>query len=132
MRRTACLLVCAAALAAAAPSALAQSSPFDPIPQSAQPTATPTPEDTGGTSVLGQDVGRTTLYAIAGAIAFAFVGIGWWIARDARRSLPERHRPDAPPEHLTAAERRKRERNRARARQKTRAQRAARKTQRKR
>ena len=60
-----------------------------------------------------------------------FIGIGWWISRDARRSLPERHRPvERKPQ--TAAERRKRERTKARARQKTRAQRQARKAGRRR
>jgi hypothetical protein len=131
MRRTACLLLCALALLAlAAPrSAPAQTSPFGPLPQAA-PTETPTPEDTS-TSVFGQDVGRTTLYAIAGGFVILFIGIGWWISRDARRTLPERHRP-VERKPLTPAERRKRERTKARARQKTRAQRQARKAGRRR
>jgi hypothetical protein len=130
MRRIALLLLCATFLLAPAPAVLAQSSPFGPLPPSA-PAPTPTPED-NTTSVLGQDVGRLTLYLIAGGFVIVFVGIGWWISRDARNSLPSRHRPDAPPVRLTPAERRKRDRARDRARQKTRAQKAARKAHRKR
>ena len=130
MRRLALLLLCAAFLLAPAPAVLAQSSPFGPLPQPAEPTPAPTPDTT--TNVLGQDVGRTTLYLIAGGFVILFVGIGWWISRDARASLPSRHRPGAAPVRLTPAERRKRDRARGRARQKTRAQKAARKAHRKR
>ena len=86
MRRLAALLLCLALLAPAAP-ALAQSSPFGPLPQPA-PTETPTPDD-NSSNILGQDVGRTTLYLIAGALLVAFVFIGWFISRDARRTLPQ-------------------------------------------
>ena len=130
MRRIALLLLCASFLLASAPAVLAQSSPFGPLPPSA-PAPTPTPDD-NSTNVLGQDVGRLTLYLIAGGFVIVFIGIGWWISRDARSSLPSRHRPDAPPVRLTPAERRKRDRARNRARQKTRAQKAARKAHRKR
>ena len=130
MRRLALLLLCAAFLLAPAPAVLAQSSPFGPLPPAA-PAPTPTPDD-NTTSVLGQDVGRLTLYLIAGGFVILFVGIGWWISRDARASLPSRHRPGAAPVRLTPAERRKRDRARGRARQKTRAQKAARKAHRKR
>jgi hypothetical protein len=130
MRRLALLLLCATFLLAPASAVLAQSSPFGPLPPAA-PAPTPTPDD-NSTSVLGQDVGRTTLYLIAGAFVIVFIGIGWWISRDARSSLPSRHRPDAPPVRLTPAERRKRDRARGRGRQKTRAQKAARKAHRKR
>ena len=130
MRRIALLLLCATFLLAPAPAVLAQSSPFGPLPPAA-PAPTPTPED-NSTNVLGQDVGRLTLYLIAGGFVIVFIGIGWWISRDARSSLPSRHRPDAPPVRLTPAERRKRDRARNRARQKTRAQKAARKAHRKR
>jgi transposase len=112
MRRIASLVLCTAACLAAVPAvALAQQSPFGPLPAPAQPTATPTPDST---NVLGQDVGRKTLYAIAGGFVLLFIGIGWWISRDARR---ERHR---------------RQREKERARKKTRAQRQARKAHRKR
>jgi hypothetical protein len=130
MRRFALLLLCATFVLAPAPAVLAQSSPFGPLPPAAPaPSATP---DNNTTSVLGQDVGRLTLYLIAGGFVILFIGIGWWISRDARSALPSRHRPDAAPVRLTPAERRKRDRARSRARQKTRAQKQARKAHRKR
>jgi hypothetical protein len=130
MRRIALVLLCTTFLLAPAPAVLAQSSPFGPLPPAA-PAPTPTPDD-NTTSVLGQDVGRATLFLIAGGFVIVFIGIGWWISRDARAALPSRHRPDAAPVRLTPAERRKRDRARSRARQKTRAQKAARKAHRKR
>ena len=131
MRRIALLLVCAACLLVPAPAALAQTSPFGPLPP-AGPAPTPTPTPNTGTNVLGQDVSRATLFAIAGGFVIVFVAIGWFISRDARRTLPADRRDTPTPERLTPAERRKRERNRTRARQKTRAQKAARKAHRKR
>jgi hypothetical protein len=130
MRRIALLLLCASFLLAPAPAVLAQSSPFGPLPEAA-PSPTPTPDD-NTSSVLGQDVGRSTLYAIAGGFLIVFVAIGWFISRDARRTLPADRRDARTPEKLTPAERRKRERHKARARQKTKAQKAARKAHRKR
>src|SRR3954454_9656474 len=84
MRRIAALLFCFVLLAPAAP-ALAQQSPFGPLPQPAGPTPTPTPDTT--TNVLGQDVGRTTLYLIGAALLAFFVFIGCWIWRAARQTL---------------------------------------------
>ena len=130
MRRIALLLLCAILLLAPAPAALAQTSPFGPLPQAA-PSPTPTPDD-NTSSVLGQDVGRSTLYAIAGGFLIVFIAIGWFISRDARNTLPADRRDAPAPEKLTPAERRKRERHKARARQKTKAQKAARKAHRKR
>jgi hypothetical protein len=130
MRRIALLLLCATFLLAPAPAALAQTSPFGPLPDAA-PAATPTPDD-DTSSVLGQDVGRSTLYAIAGGFLIAFIAIGWFISRDARNTLPADRRDPRAAEKLTPAERRKRERHKARARQKTKAQKAARKAHRKR
>ena len=130
MRRIALLLLCATFLLAPAPAALAQNSPFGPLPDAA-PAATPTPDD-DTSSVLGQDVGRSTLYAIAGGFLIVFIAIGWFISRDARQSLPANRRDAPVTQHLTPAERRKRDRQRARARQKTKAQKAARKAHRKR
>jgi hypothetical protein len=86
MRRLAALLLCLALLAPATP-ALAQNSPFGPLPQPA-PTEAPTPDD-NSSNILGQDVGRTTLYLIAGALIVSFLFIGWWISRDARQTLHE-------------------------------------------
>ena len=125
MRRIACLLLCLAMFAPAAP-ALAQSSPFGPLPQSAPPTPTPTPDNTS--SVLGQDVSRSVLFAIAGALLVIFIFIGWFISRDARRTLPSSVSEEAERRRADPKERHRREREKARARQKTRAQRAARKT----
>ena len=130
MRRTACLLLCLAALAAPA-SALAQQSPFGPLPQ-APPAATPTPENSG-TNVLGQDVGRSTLYLIGGGFLIFFIGIGWFISRDARRALPRGAESAALKERRAdPRERHRRQREKERARKKTRAQRQARKAHRKR
>ena len=130
MRRLAALLACFFLLAPAAP-ALAQSSPFGPLPEAA-PTATPTPED-NSSNILGQDVGRTTLYLIAGALLVSFVFIGWWISRDARQTLHESPRSaEAERRRHDPRERHRRQREKERARKKTRAQRQARKAQRKR
>ena len=130
MRRIALLLLCATFLLAPASAVLAQSSPFGPLPEAA-PSPEPTPDD-NTSNVLGQDVGRTTLYAIAGGFLIAFIAIGWFISRDARRTLPADRRDAPAQERLTPAERRKRERHKSRARQKTKAQKAARKAHRKR
>jgi transposase len=130
MRRIAVLLLCATFLLAPVAPVLAQSSPFGPLPDAA-PGPTPTPDD-NTSNVLGQDVGRSTLYAIAGGFLIAFVAIGWFISRDARQTLPADRRDARAVEKLTPAERRKRERHKARARQKTKAQKAARKAHRKR
>jgi hypothetical protein len=130
MRRIAALLFCFVLLAPAAP-ALAQSSPFGPLPQPAGPTPTPTPDTS--TNVLGQDVGRTTLYLIAAALLVSFVLIGWWISRDARSTLHEDPRSaEAERRRHDPHERHRRQREKERARKKTRAQKQARKAHRKR
>jgi hypothetical protein len=131
MRRLACLLLCLALLVPAAP-ALAQDNPFGPLPQAA-PTETPTPDTDDSGSVLGQDVGRTTLYLIAGALLVTFVVIGWWISRDARRTLPQHMVSDeAARRRADPHERHRRQREKQRARKKTRAQKQARKAHRRR
>ena len=72
-----------------------QQDPFPPLPQP-QPTAVPPPEEEDGFLGLDSEIGGgATLYIIAGALLIAFVGIGMFISRDARRSLPADHRPDA-------------------------------------
>ena len=130
MRRIAALLFCFVLLAPAAP-ALAQQSPFGPLPQPAEPTPTPTPDTT--TNVLGQDVGRTTLYLIAAALLVFFVFIGWWISRDARQSLAKDPVSEAAlARRADPHERHRRQREKERARKKTRAQKQARKAHRKR
>jgi len=131
MRRIACLLVCLAVLAPAAP-ALAQQDPFGPLPQT-PPTPAPTPETDDGGSLLGDDVGRTTLYIIAGALIVSFVFIGWFISRDARHTLPRHAVSDeAARRRADPKVRHRREREKERARKKTKAQRQARKAHRKR
>ena len=130
MRRIAALLFCFVLLAPAAP-ALAQQSPFGPLTQPAEPTPTPTPDTS--TNVLGQDVGRTTLYLIAAALLVFFVFIGWWISRDARSTLHEGPRSaEEERRRHDPHERHRRQREKERARKKTRAQKQARKAHRKR
>jgi hypothetical protein len=119
-------LVIALVLALLVPSAaLAQGGgAFGPLPQAApEPTATPAPDKSNNslTSDLG---GRTTLWVIAGGLLIAFVAIGVFISRDARRALPKDHRPgsrlreEGPHKHKRQAK--------ARARARTKAQREAR------
>jgi hypothetical protein len=130
MRRLAALLLCLVLLAPAAP-ALAQDNPFGPLPQAA-PTETPAPDD-NSSNILGQDVSRSTLYLIAGALFVAFVFIGWFISRDARRTLPQHRVSDeAERRRHDPKERHRRQREKERARKKTRAQKQARKAHRKR
>jgi hypothetical protein len=104
-RRTAVIAVLLALLAPSA--ALAQNNqddqqnqgtptqPFQPLPP-AQPTPAPTaePEDDGG--FLDSEIsGSATLYIIAAGLLVAFVFIGMFISRDAKRTLPKSHRPDS-------------------------------------
>ena len=97
LRRSLSLALVLALLAPA--SALGQQSgaqdPFPPLPQP-QPTPVATPEDDDGFLGLDTEIsGSATLYIIAGVLLVAFVGIGMFISRDARRSLPSAHRPDS-------------------------------------
>ena len=102
-----------------------QQDPFPPLPQP-QPTAAPTPEDDDGFLGLNTEIGGSaTLYIIAGALLVAFVGIGMFISRDARRSLPAGHRPDAHRMREEGPHKHKRQ-AKARARARGRAQRSAR------
>ena len=127
MRRLALLLVLLCAFAGPASSALAQSSAFGPIPQAVTPTPSPSPvpDDAGGQS----SVSRGLLIGIAVIVAILFLGIGFYIARDARRNLTEEdrrslersERPKTPEERKQSAQQRKK------SRAKTRAQKQARK-----
>jgi hypothetical protein len=125
LRRTAVIALLVALLAPAAAAAQTQpTEPFSPLPP-AQPTPAPTPvpEDEG---FLDSEIsGTSTLYVIAGVLLIAFIAIGMFISRDARKSLPAGHRPDArrlrdegPHRHRRAAK--------ARARARAKAQKAAR------
>jgi hypothetical protein len=128
-RRTLSLALVVALLAPA--SALGQQNqqpnqdPFPPLPQP-QPTAAPPPEDDDGFLGLDSEIGGSaTLYVIAGALLVAFVGIGMFISRDARRSLPAAHRPDARRSREEGPHKHKRQ-AKARARARSKAQRSAR------
>ena len=97
---------------------------FGPLPPAA-PEATPTPAQEDNSSLTSDLGGRETLLVIGGLLLVAFVAIGVFISRDARRALPERHRPDAhrrrdegPHKHKQQAK--------ARARARTKAQKEAR------
>jgi len=79
------LLVLALALALAAAPAHAQDGPFGPVPTPV-PTIEPIP---GGPD---DDVGRSTLYLIAGGVLIGVLAIGYAISRDARRSLTDTDR----------------------------------------
>ena len=98
--------------------------PFSPLPP-ASPTPAPTaePEDEG---FLDSEIsGTNTLYVIAGVLLLAFVAIGMFISRDARKALPKSHRPDQHRLREEGPHRHKRE-AKARARARTKAQKAAR------
>jgi len=123
MSRRIALITTVLALALATPAA-AQQNPFGPLPQAA-PTGTPTPVATTSNSD-DSSTGRNTLFLIGGVLVIGFAVMGWFIARDARRGLPEgdlagvgRLREEGPHKHKRQAK--------AKARAKGRAQRAARK-----
>jgi uncharacterized protein HemX len=126
MRTRFAILTTALLLLATAAPALAQvgQNPFDNI--TPEPTETPTP---AGVDTSTDQTGRNTLYVIGAVLVVAFAGIGIWIARDARRNLPEelrdsgRQRDQGPHKHEREAK--------AKARAKGRAQRQARKAGRK-
>ena len=134
-RRTA---VIAAALVLLAPSpALAQqgngnqqdqgtpTQPFQPLPP-AQPTPAPTPEPEDDGGFLDSEIsGSATLYLIAAGLLVAFVFIGMFISRDAKRALPKSHRPDPHRLREEGPHKHKRE-AKSKARARGRAQKAAR------
>ena len=68
--------------------------PFTPLPP-AQPTPAPTPEPEDNGFLDTEIGGSATLYIIAGVLLVAFIFIGMFISRDAKRSLPKSHRPDS-------------------------------------
>jgi hypothetical protein len=78
--------------AAAAAQGQQPQSPFGPLPAPQQaPEPTPEPQDDPTTD----NVGRNTLYVIAGALLIAFIAVGVFISRDARRTLPNKGRGDS-------------------------------------
>ena len=127
MTRLPALLVVLALLLPAPATALAQGGgAFGPIPP-AQPAETPPPEpeDAGTTG----DVSRQTLFLLGLGVILVFVGIGYAITRDARRSLTEADRAavDGTREKGTAPRKQDMAKMKERQREKTRAQRQARK-----
>ena len=92
---------------------------FGPLPQAA-PEATPTPTPQKSNDSLTSDLGgNTTLYVIAGALLLLFIAIGVFISRDARRALPQAHRPgsrlreEGPHRHKRQAKAKARQRGKA-------------------
>jgi hypothetical protein len=98
--------------------------PFSPLPPP-QPTPAPTPEPEDEGFLDTEVSGTSTLYVIAGALLIAFIAIGMFISRDARRSLPAGHRRDTRRLRDEGPHKHKRE-AKARARAKGKAQKAAR------
>ena len=100
------------------------SQPFSPLPPpQPEPAPTPEPEDEG---FLDSEIsGTSTLYVIAGALLIAFIAIGMFISRDARKALPAGHRPDSHRLRDEGPHKHKRE-AKSRARAKGKAQKAAR------
>jgi hypothetical protein len=98
---------------------------FGPLPDAA-PTAAPTVEQDEPSDSLTSDLGgATTLYLIGAALLVAFIAIGVFISRDARRALPKDHRPDSRRLREEGPHKHKRQ-AKERARQRAKAQRAAR------
>jgi hypothetical protein len=120
--RLASLAVTLALLASGAPAAAQDGNPFDGLPPP-QPTPAPTVEPVQDAN---EGFGRETLWIIGGALLVAFLGIGVWISRDARRTLPPEERDDPRGPRDQGPHRHERQ-AKAKARAKGRAQRRARK-----
>jgi hypothetical protein len=118
-------------LAASAPAALAQEpqpgSPLAPpfSPTTPAPAETPTPTPDPATEAAEEETDRTLLFAIGGALILLFVVIGRVITRDARQTLHEHGRDEAPRQRDQGPHRHARQ-AKAKARAKTKAQRRAR------
>jgi hypothetical protein len=117
MTRRIALISTLLVLALATPAA-AQQNPFGPLP--AAPTETPAPTATPNTSSDNNNTGRITLFVIGGALVIGFAIMGWFIMRDARRSIPEedlaalsRLREQGPHAHKQHAKRKARAKGRA-------------------
>jgi hypothetical protein len=123
MLRLTIVILVAALLAPAAAFGQGQpQNPFGPLPPP-QPTPAPTPEEQE--NPFGDEIGTETLYVIAGALLVAFVAVGVFISRDARRTVTKaghgsrgRLREEGPHRHERKAK--------AKSRARTKAQRAAR------
>jgi hypothetical protein len=133
LRRAVCVLIALALLVPA--TARAQSGGNDLLPPTAaSPTSTPAPTATPTASPDTGTTGRTTLYVIGAGLLICFIGIGLWIARDARRSVRslDRHgrRSTAEPLPADGAPKPRPPQVKERARAKTKAQRRARRANR--
>ena len=114
-------------LASAAPALAQDGNPFDgQLPPSA-PTPAPTAEPVQDPN---EGFGRETLWIIGAGLLVAFVGIGFWISRDARRQLPADDREQLERGPRDAGPHRHERQAKAKARAKGRAQRQARKASR--
>jgi hypothetical protein len=120
----AALLCSVLALLVLAPAARAQDNPFGPLPAAPTPVATATPTPTPTSSTSSGETGTRTLLLVGAGLLVAFLALAFFIARDARRSLPEDKRPStALRDEQAHAHKRQ---AKARARAKGRAQKAAR------
>ena len=122
MRRLVPLLVVLALFAAPA-AAVAQDNPFAPPPVDPNATVPPSPTPTATPDNSLASTGTKTLYVIGGGLLVLFVGIGVWIARDARRALPESRRGEpvvAGPAHRRSPEVKQKARARTKAQRKAR------------
>jgi hypothetical protein len=132
LRRTALVALLLALLAPAPalaqvtqqPDPTNQTQPFSPLPPP-QPTPAPTPEPEDEGFLDSEISGTSTLYVIAGVLLIAFIAIGMFISRDARKALPAGHRPDSRRLRDQGPHKHKRE-AKSRARAKGKAQKAAR------
>lgn len=128
MTRVLVLILLLAGLAL--PPVAAAQGAFGPLPPADSPPPVETPEPV---EIDDGSLSTTTLWLIGGAVIVAFIGIGWYITRDARAHLTEddRRAIESHSEDLSAQERQKRtEAQRKKARARAKAQRQARKKQR--
>jgi hypothetical protein len=98
IRRSLAIAAVLSALAAAAPTAFAQSpgaSPFSPLPPAQTPTQTQTQTTPAPVTQTSSDDSGPSVLGIAGLFGLGVLVIcviGWFILRDARRSLPKHAR----------------------------------------
>ena len=124
MTRRIALITSLLVLALAAPAG-AQSGAFGPLPPAA-PTPTPTVANAASDT---SETGRNVLFIIGGALILGFGVMGWLIMRDARATVPEID--IAHDRNRSEAVHKRQQLDKAKHRKKTRAQKQARKVQRK-